>query len=413
MLSLMVLIGLACLGLAGVLGYAHVAAWWAQTRTTAPFCGAIDWLGCDSVLNSRFAYWMGIPVVWPALASYSLVVLGLMLVKSPAMARSHARGIRLVLCAVAWAILGSAAWFTWVQVVELGTLCLYCTIEHVLGTALAVMILLSLRPGRAAPFAVAVALGLGGAAALAAGQLLNEPDYAQPVAWQVGEGGQWTESAPPDRALRLLNGKVVINPDAHPIIGNAHAERIIVEVADFSCTRCAKLDAMLTTLAPRLGDHLAALIVFFPLDAGCNPIMTQTPEGYEDSCELARLAAAVWLADPDSYALFHHWLFEHQQTMTAARAHDKAQQLIGASRLDELLAGDLVEQIIQRDIELARALMTTPDDPSMGAMPGLIIGDHRIEVLPDRAETLWHVLRVFSTPGRGPNPAGNPAEPEN
>ncbi len=413
LLNIMIGLSLVCLGLAGILAYAHVSAWWAQSRTEAPFCGAIDWLGCDSVLNSRFAYWRGIPVVWPALVCYSLVIIGLIRLRPHPTARRNPWPTRMGLSALAWAMLGAAGWFTWVQVAELGTLCLYCSVEHLLGSILAVAILWTLRPAGYAGWVVATTVGLGGAGLLAAGQLLDQPQYAQTVAWQVGDGGQWTEAAPSDRALRLLNGKVVINRDAHPILGSRQAERLIVEVADFSCIRCAKLDEMLISLKPRLGDHMATLIVFFPLDARCNPIMTQTPEGYEDSCDLVRLAAAVWLADPDGYAAFHHWLFENQEQMTTNRARHKARQLIGAGQLDELFGSERVEGILRRDIELARALMTTPDDPSMGSMPGLIIGDHRIEVLPDRAETLWHVLRVFSGPSQAPPTTDTAAESEN
>jgi hypothetical protein len=42
-----------------------------------------------------------------------------------------------------------------------------------------------------------------------------------------------------------------------------------------------------------------------PLDHGCNPVLSPIDKGHPGSCELTRIALAVWRVNPDFYATFH------------------------------------------------------------------------------------------------------------
>ncbi|MCA9270292.1 MAG: hypothetical protein KDA41_17545, partial [Planctomycetales bacterium] len=69
----------------------------------------------------------------------------------------------------------------------------------------------------------------------------------------------------------------------------------------------------------------------------CNRYITYTDPHHRDACALARLAIAVWQADPAKFAEYDNWLFASATPPTAADAREKAESLVGAEALADAL----------------------------------------------------------------------------
>lgn len=89
--------------------------------------------GCDKVLRSRWAYWLGMPVSAPALLVYASLFTLLSLY--PRLPAEKKRQVWAVLLGLAVAVLGAASWFSALMVFVIHGLCPFCLAAH--GTAVA------------------------------------------------------------------------------------------------------------------------------------------------------------------------------------------------------------------------------------------------------------------------------------
>lgn len=379
--------GLALAGaaIAGFLTWTALAGRLATGASAAPLCGGPSWLDCASVLNSRWAEWLGVPVAAIATGVYAVMALSLF-----GVGRRSPHGLRraswALLVTFAAAVAVSAGWFIYVQAAIVDRWCSYCTLEHGLGLMLAALVAVyggtALRWRAALPACI---VGLAGAAGLIAGQWFNPPQYTEPVAWQAS-GETYREPVDdPGDTVRLFDGRIVLNADAHPRLGAAHAERFFVEVLDFSCYRCAKAQPLIREALERLGPTTALLIVFSPLDTDCNRHIARQHEAHRFGCELVRIAAAVWLTDREAYADFHRWLFAEQEGMTPDKAREEAARRVGGDRLESMLAEPRLAKLIQRDIALTAKL-------DLRGLPGLIAADARFTALPEDPRELARLI---------------------
>ena len=112
-------VGLAGLGIAGYLTYVHYAG-------GAPVCAIAH--GCATVQKSRYAELAGVPVAVLGLLGY----LGIL----AALARDG-EGQRTAAASLSLAGLGFSAWLTYVEVVKLDAICVWCVASAVCMTLLA------------------------------------------------------------------------------------------------------------------------------------------------------------------------------------------------------------------------------------------------------------------------------------
>ncbi len=375
------------LTIAGFLLLTHIAAHWAAARQTVPLCPGLSWLDCESVLNSRWARVFGVPVALPAVGAYLALALALFGIgprrSDKALRRLWWGVITLVTAAVV-----AAGWFIYLQLAVLDRLCSWCMIEHAIALILGGLVSLHvgvIAPslGRAMP--TAVLAGALGAAALIGGQWFVVPRYTQPIEWQT-QAQRYVEPGEEGDLVRLFEGQVTLNRRAHPVIGLTPADRLVIEVIDYTCVRCGTVNGLLRDARPYLPPDVAVLIVYAPQSSDCNEQILEDRPRYAHACRLAKLAVAVWLADPSHYEPFHHWLFEHQDGLTPAAARREAVRRIGETALDEALADSRVDQMIQRDLQLAGRL-------EIGWMPGLIVGDRRFSAIPEEPGELARAIR--------------------
>lgn len=338
-------------------------AWMIKQRTTeVPFCAAFTWLDCESVLSHpRWSYLFGIPVAAPAAGLYGVLIVMLF--------RTRRREAWGVFCFAAGAIPPAAAWFIWLQLGVMHKVCQYCMVEHAIGLTLAALLTLhGYRLGRLK--GGAIMLGVAAAGLMIAGQLIVQPAGSRHivVATEVGDEGPYREPGPEDRAVRLAEGRFILNTTQHPMIGSPTAQRVIVEVIDYSCPRCRLAQDKLKQVMPLLGPDYALMVMTFPLNTECNHHIEYDDERHKDACFYSKLALALWLVDASQYEAFHHFLFANQQAMTRDQALAEAHRLVGRARLEGMRIDPRIDKLLKRDIDLAARL-------GVQQLPGVLIGN--------------------------------------
>jgi len=369
-------------GVAGFLTFVHLNALYADSTTVVPLCGGAAWLDCDSVLNSKWSMWFGVPVapiglgVWVA----AVVLLWLPVARRSQLALS-------VLMFLGLTLLGAAVLFTFIQYQELRTFCTWCMVDHVLGVIVCLLVLKLTFPLVKPKYRVAVA-GAVIIAAVALVEGLGQTDSHAGPTFTIDvatDGGRWIETDDPTRAVNI-GDDAVLDLKAHPVFAGPEARRFVFEVVDPKCKRCATFTPRIKQAMEQLGPRYGLILAYAPSEVGCNHYLQATPHYGEGSCALTRLALAVWLVDPDAHPVFHEWLMAEQDQITVDRASQRAQAAVGAQALEQALADPRIDQMIRRDLDLAVRL-------KIEVLPGLIAGSSGFRALPEEPSVLATLIK--------------------
>jgi uncharacterized membrane protein len=123
------------------IGVAAYLAWHAVSLQSVVGCSASANVDCDMVLQSRWSKWIGIPVVFIGLASYSLFLALTFLPTRPS--SSGARVISTALVTIALVAAGAGLWFDGLQLLALQKVCVYCLSVHLCGLVIAAIVIWS------------------------------------------------------------------------------------------------------------------------------------------------------------------------------------------------------------------------------------------------------------------------------
>jgi len=130
--------------LAGLIDSAYLAYLSLSPPTSCPV-GEFSIFSCNEVIYSQYAHVYGISVAMLGLGWF-ILALGLILVAW--------RNARLIYSVVVWSVLGAVgvAGFVYTEIFLLGSICLLCTIAHVMGLAILALSVAYIRaPSRQAP----------------------------------------------------------------------------------------------------------------------------------------------------------------------------------------------------------------------------------------------------------------------
>lgn len=442
-----VLTGLSALGLA----LSAFLSWHYLVNTSVIGCGGGS--PCDEVLNSRWSEIGGVLPVSGLAAGAYLAMLVASLFLGPATAapdRRLAWGAMLVLAGSA---AGSAVWFTIVQKWLLGAFCPYCMATHITGLLLAALVIWraprqfdddsnAAAPTNPSPVTEA------GAAAPAAGQKVSDP-FSQSEPEPTGPPGRQMDLTPfapqpvidrwPAIGLALAglalagflaacqvgfappgvyrggeskgNNMPAIVPRAVPLVGSPDAQYVVTMFFDYQCRHCQQLHSMLDATIRRYDGKLAFVLCPAPLNSQCNPYVPRDVEEFKDSCELAKVGLAVWVAKREAFPAFDRWMFAlesgdlwHPRSVAAARV--KAVELVGQSEFDAARADPWIDRYMESSIRMYGD--SIPLDPSSSAIPKLVFGSRWVTPEPDDADELVLILHASLAVPR-PDPSA-PAE---
>jgi uncharacterized membrane protein len=357
---------------------------------------------CEKVLSGRWSTVGGaLPVSGLATGAYLAMLVASLYIGPATVApvRRLAWGAMLVLVGAA---AGSAVWFTVVQKWFIGAFCPYCMTAHITGLLLAALVIwraprqfdddstdVALRnatrkaetgaviaaPVRdvspAAPRRLALA-GLAVAGILAACQVAFTP----PAAYRGGE------------AQKTLP---VLDPHAVPLVGSPDAPNVVSLLFDYKCPHCQELHFMLEEAIRRYGGKLAFALCPTPLNTNCNPYILRDADEFKDSCELAKVGLAVWVAKREAFPAFELWMYSLEsgdrwqpRSLDAARA--KAVELVGQAKFDAARTNTWIDRYLQTSTRMF-------GDTGSNGVPKLVFGSRWVIPEPYDADGLVSILR--------------------
>jgi len=371
---------------------------------------------CSRVLSSPWSRWLGVvPVSTAAVVLYALTIAATVFL-GPNCTALERRRVWIMLMLAAVTIAGAAIWFTFLQAFVIKGWCPWCMGDHAFGIAVAVLILIRAPFGRnastiqpsdgaiAPPAAVTiVAVALLAVGAVAVGQILVPAKMASDGAW-VADGGQNAttplvslNSHRIDREKGIVwalhaTVRVDLNEPLIPLIGPADAESVMLELFDYCCSHCRQIQARIKVAQARYGAQLAVAVMPVPLNSMCNRSIRRTRPEFAQSCDLARLAMAVWLADRDSFALMHEWLFVGETAPSAKDARARAEKLIGVEDLEVALADPGIGLRINSNMELH--VRTYGKERKYTHLPKIILRGQRFTGVPSE-EVFLRALETY------------------
>lgn len=319
---------------------------------------------CEKVLSSRWSTVGGVlPVSGLAAGAYlAMLVAGFFIgPATPTPVRRLAWRAMLVLVGAA---AGSAVWFTIVQKWMIGAFCPYCTATHITGLLLAALVIwqapkpfdddsADVTLTRPSPNGSWALLGLAPAGILALCQVVVTP----PAIYRGGESQQ---------------NLAAINPYAVPLAGSPNAPCVVTLLFDYKCPHCQQMHFMLPEVIRRYSGKLAFALCPVPLERQCNPYIPRDVDAFKDSCELAKIGLAVWLAKREAFPAFERWMFslesgDRWRPRSADATRAKAVELVGQANFDAAFADPWIAAYFQTSVRIY-------GDTGGNAIPKLVFG---------------------------------------
>lgn len=158
------------------------------------------------------------------------------------------------------------------------------------------------------------------------------------------------------RLAAISGGSIKLDINQWPLIGSPDGEFVFVEMFDYCCPHCRHTHKTIKQAMQQMDGQLAVVVLPVPLNTKCNPAVSRTGGKFIESCDLARLAVAVWRADPEKFNQFHDWMFQDYDAPSFARALEYARNLVGKEKLDEALNNKIVDSYIKKHVEIYRRL---------------------------------------------------------
>jgi uncharacterized membrane protein/protein-disulfide isomerase len=366
-----VLTGLSALGLA----LSAYLSWHYLANRSVLGCSGAN--SCDDVLNSRWSTIGGVlPVSGLAAGAYFAMLTASFSIgpRTAAPVRRLAWRAMLIL---AGAAAGSAVWFIIVQKWFIGSFCPYCMATHITSLLLAAFVIwrAPLESDQGIRRLPVIGFALTGAALagiLAIGQLTIVPR----AVYRAGES---------------QNNLTAIDSRAAPLIGSPGAPYIVTLLFDYKCPHCQQVHLLLDEVIRRYNGKLAVALCPAPLNRECNPYVPRDVDEFADSCELAKVGLAVWVANREAFPAFDRWMFSfesgdrwHPRSLEAAKA--KAIELVGQSKFDAAMTDPWINEYLQTSVRLYA-------NSGAAALPKLVFGSRWVTPQPQDINDLVSILQ--------------------
>ncbi len=304
-------------------------AWVALHGGALAGCGVES--SCSRVLQSRWAYWLGIPVSLPALGAYLLLGYAAFcqLARRSRAPQTWATPLAIV-------VIAAAVWFVMLQGLVIRAFCGICLTAHLTAVMGALLLIGNARRSlRTSPRGIHFLASLTAIALLIGGQFLR----VKPTNRVSPMPPPSVAESPASRTLSLYDGLFQLDLNEVPRLGSADAPHVIVSLFDYTCHHCRSLHGMLDQARQRSKGQLAVIMLPVPLDSSCNALVRMTASENRNACQYARLALAVWETAPNAFPGFNSGLFESDHPPSISEARQQAERLIGVPALNSCLAG--------------------------------------------------------------------------
>jgi len=154
------------------------------------------------------------------------------------------------------------------------------------------------------------------------------------------------------RLVPMNGGSIKLKAVDWPLIGDPDAKHAFIELFDYTCEHCRATNKAIEAAKQKLGKDLAVLVLPVPMNRTCNPLIKTNMPDHAESCDLSRLAIAVWRVDSKKFEEFHRWMFQGEKAPTYSQALAKASEWVDTIALNKELADSVCSQYIGRNVEL-------------------------------------------------------------
>jgi hypothetical protein len=253
--------------------------------------------------------------------------------------------------------IGFIVWLIFLQGAVIKRYCIYCLTSHFFGTiaygltVFKVPIWSQYRHSRlitgcisSAILTFMICVHIFVVPNMHASQDAADIEYALPA--QNSGMIQFGQTKPSSRTVHLLNNQLNFDIYKLPVLGSREAEHVMIELSDYCCPSCRKLDARMSQLREFYDLDFCIVFLPTPMNAECNPNVKKTPYGFKDACTLANYSMAVNIADQSKFEKYHEYLMKGNHPPSTAKARKKAEELVGAKKFEEALKDPRIKQWI-------------------------------------------------------------------
>ena len=154
------------------------------------------------------------------------------------------------------------------------------------------------------------------------------------------------------RTVGINGGTIKLDVKQWPLNGSVDAKHVFVEMLDYNCPNCRKTHKAISGAKKLLGGDVAVMILPIPLNTACNHAVTTTHANFVESCEIAKLAIAVWRVDAEKFGQFHEAMFAEEQAPTFAQATAMAKTMVDGEKLDAEIASGVPAKYLTSMVQL-------------------------------------------------------------
>ena len=154
------------------------------------------------------------------------------------------------------------------------------------------------------------------------------------------------------RTVGINGGTIKLDVKQWPLNGSVDAKHCFVEMLDYNCPNCRKTHKAVSGAKSLLNGDVAVMILPIPLNTACNSAVTKTDPKFIESCDIAKLAIAVWRVDAEQFPKFHEAMFAGENAPTFAEATQMAKSMVDGAKLDAELASGVPEKYITSMVQL-------------------------------------------------------------
>ncbi len=353
-------------------------AWWKLTESSGNIIGCGGANGCGDVFASRWSQVLGLPIA--LMGAFLYLVLYASLVWEKERLTTLCYG----------AIIGSAIWLIFVQVIILRYVCPWCMAAHGIGLVAVGIGCFSVRWDDSKQLGLFG--GIAAAFAMALGQLYGPLPMGHQMAniqqpWVMKTGPMDIHAVGTGRKISFNNGRKIYDTTSSPCLGSPDAEHVLVEYFDFQCSACQRMRFYLNALIEKYPQQVGVLALPVPLDHACNHGLPAATPGHPASCHLTKIALAVWKIKPSAYPIIHEQ-FMSDPPMNQATAMAFAHVQVEPAKLALALKDPWLDHFTRANIE---DWLTFSGNSKH--LPKLLINDKRIlHGLPTGAEEFIQVM---------------------
>jgi hypothetical protein len=189
------------------------------------------------------------------------------------------------------------------------------------------------------------------------------------------------------------------------MVGSPDAPYVVTLLFDYQCSHCQKIHFMLEETIRRYAGRLAFALCPSPLNTQCNPYIPRDADEFKNSCGLAKIGLAVWVAKREVFPAFENWMFTFEsgdswrpRGLEDARA--KAVELVGQETFDAAWADPRIGQILQTSVRIYGQTIQN----GKGGIPKLIFGSRWVIPEPYSVDDLVMILqKSLAVPGFNQN----------